>query len=206
MSTSSGLSPRVRGSLINCSAVQPPKGSIPACAGEPSDARKVGKSLQVYPRVCGGAVEKNIIVPPELGLSPRVRGSRLARIRAAINGGSIPACAGEPSAIRTSWRTIPVYPRVCGGASLPCVKDTRCLRSIPACAGEPVPDIHRDVGLGVYPRVCGGAAQLRTRPPNASGLSPRVRGSLFAAGAPRSPHRSIPACAGEPAVRFRLWT
>ena len=55
---------------------------------------------------------------PELwaGLSPRVRGSLLTRVSGHQIGGSIPACAGEPSSSVSISSYCWVYPRVCGGA------------------------------------------------------------------------------------------
>ena len=49
-----GLSPRVRGNPAGASS-RPGRGrSIPACAGEPSQAQKEARRGLVYPRVCGG--------------------------------------------------------------------------------------------------------------------------------------------------------
>ena len=205
-------------------------GSIPACAGEPSRWRTTVRlpSLRVYPRVCGGASTSYEILPssrcevyprvcggarstPSVmvkwhqGLSPRVRGSlafTVAPLIAAM-AGSIPACAGEPTSLRSAVSATRVYPRVCGGAisrtcmghssrglsprvrgSLDALKLPRVTsesRSIPACAGEP----SDSTGASpcslqrVYPRVCGGAT-LKTKVAlsvNCKGLSPRVRGS-----------------------------
>ena len=78
-----GLSPRVRGSLerIAVRGSPPPKGSIPACAGQPRPRRLSGVNT-----LC------------RLGLSPRVRGSRSSQTcgAASRSRGSIPACAGQP--------------------------------------------------------------------------------------------------------------
>ena len=50
-------------------------GSIPACAGEPFD--NPGKRLlsKVYPRVCGGTLDRLGLLRINQGLSPRVRGN-----------------------------------------------------------------------------------------------------------------------------------
>ena len=56
---------------------------------------------------------------------------------------------------------------------------------------------------GVYPRVCGGTVLSVCSLIAAMGLSPRVRGNRPAAGPHRRRPGSIPACAGEPAVRMR---
>ena len=70
--------------------------------------------------------------------------------------------------------------------------------SIPACAGEPMSPYLQQTVDAVYPRVCGGAPRDVVDLSPQEGLSPRVRGSLVAAGIAASSGRSIPACAGEP--------
>ena len=49
------------------------------------------------------------------GLSPRVRGNRIAVSKDSIRLRSIPACAGEPIAKLMDAHLNAVYPRVCGG-------------------------------------------------------------------------------------------
>ncbi len=111
-----GLSPRVRGSLVLSVDRQRNQGSIPACAGEPSRKRTGISWHRVYPRVCGGALtqtDRHFLAP---GLSPRVRGSHRHNTRRVALSGSIPACAGEPSSQYPASCLERVYPRVCGGA------------------------------------------------------------------------------------------
>ena len=72
--------------------------------------------------------------------------------------------------------------------------------SIPACAGEPRRQRPRQWVCRVYPRVCGGTRRRRGRRARAVGLSPRVRGNLGHTRLSSPLARSIPACAGEPAV------
>ena len=57
------------------------------------------------------------------------------------------------------------------------------------------------LGNAVYPRVCGGARYRAYLARTPSGLSPRVRGSLFLNRKRFAQARSIPACAGEPQNR-----
>ena len=196
-----GLSPRVRGNLAEAQLNSGPKGSIPACAGEPRQGFELGVTCKVYPRVCGGTPVGRGPAARQKGLSPRVRGNRLRRIGGGRPGRSIPACAGEPAAPGRAVRTGGVYPRVCGGTGhTPAIVAHVCglsprvrgnhlsqpitnadVRSIPACAGEPTAACQwRRLGK-VYPRVCGGTEYLlrKTRAP--SGLSPRVRGNRPAA-------------------------
>ena len=58
----------------------------------------------------------------------------------------------------------------------------------------------RGIGMEVYPRVCGGTEGRYPCPSTAPGLSPRVRGNPATAVPGVGVDRSIPACAGEPAV------
>ena len=114
--TGDGLSPRVRGSPLSIPRSKKQARSIPACAGEPSEADSWDQARAVYPRVCGGAFLRPRCTASTTGLSPRVRGSPSMGVAAPANAGSIPACAGEPSFRPTQRRPSPVYPRVCGGA------------------------------------------------------------------------------------------
>ena len=132
-----GLSPRVRGNRGLPVPASRRARSIPACAGEPEVSFLWASQVPVYPRVCGGTSEGERAYLLAEGLSPRVRGNRVAR-----------------AAVRVS---APVYPRVCGGTVYACncapsagglsprVRgNRRHVRrqaaesgSIPACAGEP---------------------------------------------------------------------
>ncbi len=71
-----GLSPRVRGNRIFCSAFDAEVRPIPACAGQPEAAASDGLTDEAYPRVCGATrcVGWSQMTAP--GLSPRVRGNR----------------------------------------------------------------------------------------------------------------------------------
>ena len=77
-------------------------------------------------------------------------------------------------------------------------------RSIPACAGEPSPVQTPPQPSGVYPRVCGGTTLTETMTDSSPGLSPRVRGNPYFKTLHTVPQGSIPACAGEPLVRYRM--
>ena len=216
-----GLSPRVRGNLCRCRRVGCLRRSIPACAGEP--ARRSIRCLpgKVYPRVCGGTHPSLFDLLTDPGLSPRVRGNPLfSRLRAGRRG-SIPACAGEPSADAPTRPAPAVYPRVCGGTFpdergrgfqkglSPRVRGNRpnasvfCRRgrSIPACAGEPAFDRGTGPSEKVYPRVCGGTDAESLLLKNEEGLSPRVRGNRIDLRIAAAVDGSIPACAGEPLER-----
>ena len=72
------------------------RGSIPACAGEPSTECHQSQGIRVYPRVCGGTDRFIVGIRTIKGLSPRVRGNPQAVSEIDYGCGSIPACAGEP--------------------------------------------------------------------------------------------------------------
>ena len=226
-----GLSPRVRGNLLGAKDIHTEEGSIPACAGEPIAIALSYLARRVYPRVCGGTDPRTSVTDFGVGLSPRVRGNQCGPILQASEGGSIPACAGEPRAYDLNQPQEPVYPRVCGGTFLnsptsirlsglsPRVRGNPMLRtspyssvgSIPACAGEPAIRSSTLLNNAVYPRVCGGTRLWDTPAVPSLGLSPRVRGNHSPATTTEERAGSIPACAGEPvtfpnsAVTFRVY-
>ena len=139
--------------------------------------------------------------------------------------GSIPACAGEPSATTSSPTPQAVYPRVCGGTTRcaatakeadglsprvrgnPCPVGavTRQNGSIPACAGEPAGAAVEVMAVMVYPRVCGGTSAALVLPRSVPGLSPRVRGNPSGRRSWLRPDGSIPACAGEPPAKEKKY-
>ena len=110
-----GLSPRVRGKLLGQPDGRTGRRSIPACAGETAVADGDVGNSKVYPRVCGGNSYRTRKGKSWKGLSPRVRGKRSPHQHTGLCVRSIPACAGETRAGRTSTLWYRVYPRVCGG-------------------------------------------------------------------------------------------
>ena len=153
-----GLSPRVRGSLLNTIVTLITSRSIPACAGQPARQTRRLDKPGVYPRVCGAAHPCLYPASCPAGLSPRVRGSRYTDGATRPRPGSIPACAGQPAKHDCYAHYQQVYPRVCGAAGpwcecSPCVQGLsprvrgslkaardwlNHRRSIPACAGQPI--------------------------------------------------------------------
>ena len=181
-----GLSPRVRGNPLWGLRAWSPQGSIPACAGEPSNRSSRIWGNRVYPRVCGGTLLLRATKYSTEGLSPRVRGNRSPSSMMRSTRRSIPACAGEPGPDHSDSTPRRVYPRVCGGTRSivrpkvplvglsPRVRGNRTLCSapqsllwsIPACAGEPCHLPALAPPAEVYPRVCGGtfASSISSKP------------------------------------------
>ena len=172
--------------------------SIPACAGEPNPRMYPLSQPWVYPRVCGGTHASPQKAARHSGLSPRVRGNLQDFVDCHGDGRSIPACAGEPAAVRKAGMTgRGLSPRVRGNLSCNSWISPR-RRSIPACAGEPSTSGVCLKASTVYPRVCGGTSRHGTTALEVDGLSPRVRGNRGLIQIRQKVLRSIPACAGEP--------
>ncbi len=214
-----GPSPRARGNRRWSGRSSSRRRSIPACAGEPLRVRAVDRPGRVHPRVRGGTGTMGVLSTIKTGPSPRARGNRQSRWGSARSARSIPACAGEPRPRRPALRRPSVHPRVRGGTHQSIAQPVEGVGpsprargnrdqsggtgqrpgSIPACAGEPSPVSTRPTPLSVHPRVRGGTVPRSGAPMTLPGPSPRARGNLLDQGKARDAHRSIPACAGEPA-------
>ena len=177
-----GLSPRVRGNLQVPEGVVDAFRSIPARAGEPTRATVRWLRRRVYPRACGGTPSVSHASYGTAGLSPRVRGNRLAGPCGDLPGRSIPARAGEPVGRRQHHLAARVYPRACGGTLAAMSKEMWAQGlsprvrgnhgaghpaghqdgSIPARAGEPFWSTRTLTRPAVYPRACGGTPWPRT--------------------------------------------
>ena len=134
-----GLSPRVRGNRGNRRRMGAGEGSIPACAGEPSCKLRCSTAIRVYPRVCGGTRGRQLLQNGPQGLSPRVRGNLTLLSAVVAQGGSIPACAGEPGLELGFRANGQVYPRVCGGTTRTGKSSHRGRGLSPRVRGNPFP-------------------------------------------------------------------
>ena len=112
-----GLSPRVRGILRKGWHQYSVERSIPACTGNPWPSTLPRRPPTVYPRVYGESVEEAGRLTGITGLSPRVRGIPCISRSMRSSSGSIPACTGNPTTVRTHRTPDTVYPRVYGESS-----------------------------------------------------------------------------------------
>ena len=176
---------------------------IPACAGNSSASMAGMVPWTVHPRVCGELSAGR----PYCAAQPRF----------------IPACAGNSPPSARSRRPTAVHPRVCGelaypgnpnpagNGSSPRVRGTlgcgeaggTYYRFIPACAGNSVFIRPLNAVHAVHPRVCGELQRTVIAQGQASGSSPRVRGTRFAPRGRENDGRFIPACAGNSVGRLR---
>ena len=112
-----GLSPLARGNRQRLAVQIEPRGSIPACAGEPKGPQHPSLTPRVYPRLRGGTSVERQKAPLPMGLSPLARGNLQVQIQHLPQEGSIPACAGEPAPLAAPRRLVRVYPRLRGGTA-----------------------------------------------------------------------------------------
>ncbi len=211
-----GSSPRVRGTPFRVARGPPPRGIIPACAGNTDCPMRRLSGRWDHPRVCGEHYKHRGSITPNPGSSPRVRGTLACAVTLRLSAGIIPACAGNTRASPDRCAHSRDHPRVCGehallrlgcinvGGSSPRVRGTQQHRRpqehaagiIPACAGNTGKQPHRRGHTGDHPRVCGEHSRLPFWSNTTPGSSPRVRGTRK-----RRPEHGrclgiIPACAG----------
>ena len=135
--TEEGLSPRLRGNLMDDGFRLSSTRSIPAPAGEPCPGWTPRPNPAVYPRACGGTNLYPPVYALSRGLSPRLRGNLDSDIFGLELPGSIPAPAGEP------WATFPlrhpwtVYPRACGGTTRMSATTSSTVGLSPRLRGNP---------------------------------------------------------------------
>ncbi len=195
--SSSGSSPRVRGTRERQGSQSDIQRFIPACAGNALIRYVKEWTYPVHPRVCGERYLLFAVTIAASGSSPRVRGTQRRVTQAIIDTRFIPACAGNALVRPSKLHVRSVHPRVCGerwyeqreptgaGGSSPRVRGTRQAgpeilaqpRFIPACAGNA-----KRLGRGcleypVHPRVCGERQVGATCSVLFFGSSPRVRGT-----------------------------
>ena len=133
---------------------------------------------------------------PELGSSPRVRGTPAGLPLRGVQRRFIPACAGNSGgAGRCRW-TLAVHPRVCG--ELPVGEDVvvEVAGSSPRVRGtQREHRVGRDASRFIP--ACAGNSPTTAKNPTRTPVHPRVCGELLAASRARSRcWRFIPACAG----------
>ena len=195
--------------------------SIPAHAGEPRTSPMDCEMGAVYPRPRGGTRCTRYPIEKLGGLSPPTRGNQMSLRRSQSTPGSIPAHAGEPSPAESIARSRRVYPRPRGGTAVRALgfRDwgglspptrgnpnrasvyVRPIGSIPAHAGEPATSSRKSLFSEVYPRPRGGTRKRCWAVLTRQGLSPPTRGNPLDYQLERERLGSIPAHAGEPAVK-----
>ena len=218
--SSSGSSPRVRGTHGQRRSEVQGRGIIPACAGNTNSSRHRASRTRDHPRVCGEHFSTRPNSCRQTGSSPRVRGTLVLFERREVVVGIIPVCAGNTSGSQISRCLLRDHPRVCGehglekmtiganAGSSPRVRgthrkarqDARLQGIIPACAGNTSSRASRPTSRRDHPRVCGEHVGWSLLTKIGRGSSPRVRGTLEQATDEQRHEGIIPACAGNTSI------
>ena len=114
LAVNQGSSPRMRGTLDQCTPQRQNHGIIPAYAGNTGSRSTMPPTFWDHPRVCGEHTALMMTTTGRAGSSPRMRGTRGLAVYPIRPGRIIPAYAGNTMRSRTAWPTIRDHPRVCG--------------------------------------------------------------------------------------------
>ena len=138
-----GLSPRVRGNLLEGEPHRRHLRSIPTSAGKPLIVRPVCREPRVYPHECGETTAKRWRSLSVSGLSPRVRGNPARRSSCCFFSGSIPTSAGKPDVVTVEETANQVYPHECGETTAGLLVRNRILGLSPRVRGNQTHRCHR---------------------------------------------------------------
>ena len=194
----------------------PPRGIIPAYAGNTRASKLLIKADRDHPRVCGEHIDSLFSESKYAGSSPRMRGTPVCVSDYNVRAGIIPAYAGNTFCRRIRVSGMRDHPRVCGEhtykprydrgreGSSPRMRGTPAGMArifnlagiIPAYAGNTKRYYQTTNRLWDHPRVCGEHCRQRRRMRPQGGSSPRMRGTLCNFFAIRDSPRIIPAYAG----------
>ena len=214
--SAAGSSPRGRGTQINRLGDTSFPRFIPARAG--NTIRQVARSLlrTVHPRAGGEHQPSATRYAPQVGSSPRGRGTPVRRGSRCGRGRFIPARAGNT---RRPWSVSPsrpVHPRAGGEHDGPLVEAIEAYGSSPRGRGTPRDARSRDWrgrfiparagntgtrqswsgSASVHPRAGGEHAAFASESDAGAGSSPRGRGTPIVGQRVPNLHRFIPARAG----------
>ena len=214
--STTGSSPRMRGTRTGRRPQRPRERFIPAYAGNALHTCGVRRQHAVHPRVCGERSPTKGRDMSITGSSPRMRGTLGDLWPGRGLRRFIPAYAGNAEALRYRPSAAPVHPRVCGErvrsegvqayktGSSPRMRGTRRARAgarrfrrfIPAYAGNATRAPDGRAAPPVHPRVCGEREPIDLVSAKPFGSSPRMRGTRSRATLDNSSQRFIPAYAG----------
>ena len=187
-----GSSPRMRGTLVRPIERIPDGRIMPAHAGNsfPQASRSLRRTD--HPRACGELSRISIASRPEIGSSPRMRGTRSCTASDRQSNRIIPAHAGNSNKTKALHGSSPRM-RGTRRASPP---GGDVDRIIPAHAGN---SLFLTVAVALrtdHPRACGELGRRCTQHHDPIGSSPRMRGTLGSETFKVAHGRIIPAHAG----------
>ena len=214
--STSGSSPRKRGTAVALRAIAAPRRFIPAQAGNSLAAYIAASRCAVHPRASGeqfGGLSINHMMS---GSSPRKRGTDRSGSNGRPAARFIPAQAGNRERISHDVHRTAVHPRASGEQTVefpnahfadgssprkrgtgPCRRHhLQAVRFIPAQAGNSGPGRSSRVASSVHPRASGEQDATAGLDTPAGGSSPRKRGTVDYLSHPDGYRRFIPAQAG----------
>ena len=109
-----GSSPRMRGTLEAHKSTPFWTGIIPAYAGNTDLHSLLIGQIGDHPRVCGEHLREIGSETPQMGSSPRMRGTHLHGLSDSVHHGIIPAYAGNTNERKKPLERRKDHPRVCG--------------------------------------------------------------------------------------------
>ena len=196
--SSSGSSPRMRGTRVVKVWILRAAGIIPAYAGNTSPVLRRCFWPRDHPRVCGEHLPITLPKHVRQGSSPRMRGTPIILPLTVFIHGIIPAYAGNTQNKSIVFVQRRDHPRVCGehviGHDLPSLEQGSSPRMrgtlisavnprfnhgiIPAYAGNTNGGCLRLICHRDHPRVCGEHSETKADNSSMTGSSPRMRGTL----------------------------
>ena len=212
-----GSSPRVRGKRLDERETHAAGRIIPARAGQTSALEAAAVLEPDHPRACGANDAGDVVLPMQIGSSPRVRGKLQIVSEERHISRIIPARAGQTSSAMSLSSRATDHPRACGantprtlsashsngssprvrGKLLGRVAGAVQYRIIPARAGQTEVRYDADRASSDHPRACGANLVGDELVQSGHGSSPRVRGKLVAGLDLFCAARIIPARAGQ---------
>ena len=153
--TSTGSSPRMRGTQYEpCRPCRQP-GIIPAYAGNTRSCPNRTARRWDHPRVCGEHPGTTSIQRRQTGSSPRMRGTLVRGLLGGRQTGIIPAYAGNTGSMHAATSKSWDHPRVCGEHLLMMANHALRQGSSPRMRGTRVNCGGMRLANGDHPRVCG---------------------------------------------------
>jgi len=132
-----GSSPRVWGTLMSGSRIQPKGRFIPTCVGNTRYSHAFRRIGSVHPHVCGEHGITWEAKDTSYGSSPRVWGTLRRQFPEMYSHRFIPTCVGNTALICFWAIHLPVHPHVCGEHVCACPAPVCSIGSSPRVWGTP---------------------------------------------------------------------
>ncbi len=175
--TSVGSSPRMRGSQVKDNGATDKPGIIPAHAGLTSSEYTAYRADRDHPRACGAHKQIEATGDPELGSSPRMRGSLMKQAVERRLLGITPAHAGLTGRSTALIPAAKDHPRACGAHFQLWKRARKSKGSSPRMRGSRFLLLEVVNNVGIIPAHAGLTESLYHAIYNLIGSSPRMRGS-----------------------------